>query len=226
MYTTSLHESIFDTAEECKADCIILPIYEYTKEFHTFVNKTDKKVILIINDNVPEDFLNSVVQSLNKKNNILYVANRPVSDNYILYDELYDNDIFFRHTNISRNDKTAVLLHTNNDINNKLLPILYPHSNNIVCFNNQNFNHPTNIGQVSINELPVIFNEYKYVADLTGLFKLESMACGCSYIDSDTDHIIENISTKKVIQNVANLHDKTFKNFVLNNKKLLEFLGA
>lgn len=226
IYSADLHNNLLDTAQECSSDVVVLPSYEYTKEFYTFVTTTVKKVILIISENMPKQFIDILLQTTSNKKNIFLIHKEKISDNCITHDQLYDNNVFYNQENKNRLQKIAILLHDNNDINKKLLPVLYPNSKNIVCFNNQKFNHPTNLGGISLTEFAKILNEYEHVLDLTNLFTLESMACGCLYIDNNNDYLIENITNKKILPIIPNLKEKTFEQFVLKNDKLLSILGG
>lgn len=225
IYSADLHDNLLDTAQECSADIVVLPSYEYTKEFHAFITTTTKKVILIVSNNMPQQFIDYIVSTLSNKNNIFLICKNKIFNNCIIYDQLYDNSVFYDYGNQNRLNKIAILLHENNEINDKLLPILYPNSKNIVCFNNQKFNHSTNIGTVSLSEFAKILNEYEYVLDLTNLFTLESMACGCLYIDNSHDYLVENIKNKKIVPVIPNLKEKTFEQFVLKNDKIFSILG-
>ena len=104
---------MLDTVEECAADVVVLPLYEYTKEFHAFVSTTKKKIILILSADIPKNFIDSTTQALSNKNNIVFISRTKIANNCILYDNLYDNEIFYDYENKNRLNKIAVLLNNN-----------------------------------------------------------------------------------------------------------------
>lgn len=222
---TPLHGQIFDASEETKADYILLSFDEYTQEFHDFLSQTNKNVLLFI-DAVPEGNAEEVLQFFKNKTNIKYIASSNSPDDintFVKYDKLYDSSIFYK-TNSSRKDKIALILSRDNDKNETIKDILYPNPTPmpVVCFNNPNFNHITNLGILTDTDLAEIFNTYHAVIDLDEQFMLEALACGCYYYDMDNfNKNIYNASFKDGTE--INLSEHTFVYFIEN--KLLPLFG-
>lgn len=227
-YSANLHDRLYDTVAEIKPDVIVLPIHEYTAEFHTFINdkKHNPKILMIIDPRIPEESITSIMKNIVDKTNILVISNKHNITNFpnITYEEMYDSDLFVDNE-YKRLDKVGIILHENNEVNKQIVPALYPHTSDVVCFNNNKFDHVTNLGILSMSDLSSIFNTYEYILDMTDMFKLEIMACGAKCIDNTND-IVNNVLRRKTIPKIPELKKHSFINFLMNNTQITEFLGA
>jgi hypothetical protein len=222
-----LHGRIFDTVEEVSPDYVLLSLSEYTQEFHDFISNTNSNVLLFI-DEIPQGNPDEVIKFLSQKNNIKFISNISLENfnakNTIRYYKLYNSDIFYHDETMTKTNKVAVLLSVDNDKNEKIQDILYPNktTNPIVCFNNPNFNHITNLGILTEIDLQVILNTYYAIMDLDNQFELESIACQCNRYDLST--LNKDLSKMSFIDQQVDLSAHTFKHFVTN--VLLPELGA
>lgn len=218
----SLHESIFDLYHRHKPDLVILPIYEYTNEFHEFVDTfKDKTDIILFCGEVKHNELYQYCDN----NNIKRIIQSDSDDSNLVlsYKYLYDPNIF-KNMNSTRVDKILTVLSSDNNYNHHILDqLLYPNPGYpIVLINNQDFNHPQNIGTAGTSDMSILMNKYSYLLDLSGLFYIESQACGINNIIVD-DKVSANINNRICYQQEKDIETYSIQNFV--NNKLLSFIG-
>lgn len=96
------------------------------------------------------------------------------------------NKEIFRLYSIPRNDKMAVILDNIDSIPEKLSNLLNsknpPH-----MFNNPKIKHTYNLGMLLEHQKAFIFSSYKHIIGKNNLYKNETILCGASYIDIDSD---------------------------------------
>lgn len=215
----SLHESIFDNYSKFQPEFVILPIQEYTQEFHEFVDtyKTQTNVIIFagsLTDNMLVKYCD--------ENNIRTICQNKSSENTLTYNYLYDSSAY-RNLNFTRENKILTILSNNNEYNHKMLDdILYPKTMyNLVLVNNAEFKHPQNIGSAQFNDLAMLLNHYEYVIDLSNMFYAESSACGIKTIKVD-DNLQSNIKDGVLYTEIQNVEEYSIDHFV--NDKLLTLI--
>lgn len=217
----NLHNECFDSISKFQPSVVIFPAHEYTQEIHAAIeNFVDVNFVLIM-DNITIN-TNSQIKELvdywiTKKNIKLITQNHDLVKNLITlrYNYLYDASVF-HDLQLSRNNKTCVILSSNNLINEKIKPLLYPNSLDILCFNNPSFDHPTNLGVLSYHDLNYIFNTFSKTIDLTDQFAIESQICGCDRID--IDHVT-------ILPKLTNDMYDTYENFIMSNDTIRYILG-
>jgi hypothetical protein len=180
-----LHDQIFDYCHVNKPLNILLPIHDYTQEFHDFISKNFRNINILIYFGPAS---NKQLFDYYVANDIKTIGNGADCKHTITYEKLYD-DTIFRNENKNRNDKFLCIL-SDNDINKKFLDNkLYPDSRIPVCLiNNQEFKHVQNIGIAYNSDLNELLNTYMALIDLTNSFTLEAEACGIQnlmYNESD-----------------------------------------
>lgn len=215
----SLHDNIFDTYSKYNPTTIILPIHEYTQEFHEFVNTFKNKVD--INIFVGEILHSDLIKYCDTFNIKTIRRGDNIGNNVLSYQYLYDNEIFY-NMDSERQEKILVIL---NDQDNSIIePILYPNSDTrLVLINNPNFKHPQNIGLADGPDLAILFNQFTHLIDLTNSHTAEAQACGIKNLSISGD-IIDNIKNSITIPKITNIEEYTVNNFV--NDKLLKFIGV
>lgn len=217
----SLHGSIFDSFHQYKPDVVILPIYEYTQEFHTFVNsmKSKTEIVIFMGDVVHPDLM-----SYCEDNNIKIIQEKSdVKKHIISYTYLYDNKIY-KNLFAERNDKFLVILSPDNTINNDILKhILYPTTKlKVVLVNNPEFKHNQNIGLANSYDLMILMNKFYGLIDLTKSYSIEAQLCGIKNISIAND-LKENITKNIVIDAIDSIENYSIEKFV--SDKLLPLIG-
>lgn len=198
----NFHGNLFEAYHQHKPDIIVGPANEYSQEMHDFITDNAANVKISIFLNIPMQ--NNDVATFWNKHQILCVGQRSnmvtdrILDQVCLYDRLYDHKIFMCNHE-ARNDKTAVMLSSNNETNDRILSnILYPNSQEkIVLFNSANYQHPQNVGMLSPPDINLVFNSYSYLLDLDDIYNIESQVCGIQNISVEGD-ILENIRSVKL----------------------------
>lgn len=215
-----LHEVLFDAYHKCQPDVVILPMQEYTQEFHEFVDQFKNKTQIII-------FLGS----LNNKDITEYCQKQAVStieqnqseNNELSYKFLYDTNTF-RALDLPKIDKILTILSNNNEYNHQMLDsILYPNSMlKLVLINNKEFAHQQNIGYAEPNDLSILMNHYDYVIDLTKEYYAELQACTTKTIKLDENNLKHNIENKVLVPKINDVEQYSIYNFI--NNQLLPFI--
>ena len=219
--TGSLHNILFDTYHQHKPDLLMLPLEEYTQEFHDFISALHEKIdIVIFCDNIQNELIPQFIQN---KIKIIQKNSETVLDTVLSYDKLYNEDIY-KNLNLKRNDKTLVMLSEDQEKNNSILEnVLYPKTKHKLCLiNNHSFEHPQNIGVCNDNDTAYLLNTFGSFVDITNNFHLEAHACGINVLD-DSDLLV-NLEDHKYINSSYSLQEYTVDTFV--NQKLLPFIGA
>lgn len=226
------HRELFSIVHHTKPNVVLLPVAEYTQEFHDFITEYHKtiSIILLIDRHVQ----NTELVRFWKDTNISLVVDERLSTIYanhknIVYPRLYDNDIFY-NTNSARNQKIAVILSPDNDRNNSVLKNdwLYPENvtSPIVLFNNPSFKHPQNVGIFNNPDLNVVLNTFSYLIDIDDQFPIEAQVCGISRILVDQITEINNTATyvlQDPLIDAKDIEHRSHEFFV--REKLLPFLN-
>lgn len=215
----SLHESIFDNYSKFKPAIVILPIHEYTQEFHEFVETYKKQTNIII---FAGELIDNALIRYCDENNIKTICKDKSGENILSYDYLYDS-VTYRNLNLTRVNKILTILSDNNEYNHKMLDgILYPKTmHNLLLINNAEFKHSQNIGSAKFNDLAMLLNNYEYVIDLSNTFYAESSACGIKTIKVD-DNLQHNIENHTLCSEIQSVEKYSINNFVDN--KLLSLI--
>lgn len=215
-----LHGRIFDMYNKHLPETVILPLQEYTQEFHDFIDALHKKINIVvfcesINNDIISYFINNKIKIIQKSDN-------QSTENILTYSKMYNNNIY-KNINANRNDKILVMLSLDNEINKSILEdVLYPKTNHKLCLiNNHTFEHPQNIGICNDHDLSYFLNTFSSFVDISNDFELEAIACGIKKIKCD--NLLENINTNRYIEYDYNIENYSIDNFV--NTKLLSFLG-
>jgi hypothetical protein len=218
LMSANVHGNLLEIYYQTKPEFVILPVNEYTQEFHDFISEYHKntKIVLFLNGNVDNKdifkFWNDHNISVIGKS--IYFTEHNDTALWIRYDSLYDNTIYNRMNNSTRNDKVAVILSSDDAKNNSLLgSLLYPMSSEkLVLFNSGTYKHPQNVGILNPADTRVILNTYKSLVDIDDNFRLEAQVCGITNISTDGNllsNIQENI-TKTIIENADQLSYNNF----------------
>lgn len=218
----NLHESIFDLYHKYKPDFVILPIYEYTNEFHQFVDSMKDKtdIILFMGEVVHAELLEYCSSN---KIKIIRQSDDCTDPLVLSYKYLYDPTIF-KNMDMIRKNKILTILSNNNEYNHKILDsILYPKTNHpLILINNPEFDHPQNVGVATTSDISILMNKYDYLLDLSELFYIESQACEINNIRID-DNLEKNISDRICNDKLSDIEKYSIQNFIQN--KLLSFIG-
>lgn len=218
----SFHENIFDIYHKHTPSTVIFPVYEYTQEFHQFVDTFKDKVNIII---FMGDIVHKDLAQYCNNFNIKTIKQNSINSHINLgYEHIYDSTVF-HNLNVERNDKILTILHSDNAINHNLLDnILYPNTKlKIVTINNPEFKHVQNIGVANSSDISLLFNQYNKLLDLTGSYLIEAQACGIPNLALQPD-IHQNIENNTIIEPKENIEQYSIQNFINNN--LLKFIEA
>jgi hypothetical protein len=223
----SWHNQLCAVYQTHKPDIVFWCASEYSQEFQDFVTEYHSQVtiFLIVDVEIGQEALNNF---LNTIDNIKIIKNAKFKTHYrntiAEYDSLYDADIFFNQQ-LTRNDKTVVLLSPDNDRNHALLDtVLYPNNKHpIVVVNNPNFDSVVNLGLINYNDLAFIMNTYSNIIDLDNLFPLEASACEINSIDISNNDINDALDNHKIYPRISDLGDHTYEVFV--QQKILPHIG-
>jgi len=211
---TKLHEHIFDYMHLNPVENLLLPIQEYTQEFHSFVESNHLKMNIFLYFG---SMRHKQLEEYSSQNNIFTIIKSPEdTENFITFSKLYDN-IIFNIKNKTRSKKTLVILSRDNNKNKNIFDNkLYPHQKLSVCLiNNPEYKHPQNIGIATQNEIAELLNSYNNLLDIDNEFELEAQACGINnlvYMDSiehTINHPVYKEQTKDVYLNSAEYFVKT-----------------
>ena len=218
LMSASVHGNLLEIYYQTKPEFVVLPANEYTQEFHDFISEYYKntKIILFLNGHVDNKdifkFWNDHNISIVGKS--IYFIESNNTELWIKYDLLYDNTIYSRMNNTTRNNKVAVILSSDNTKNNSLLSsLLYPMSSErLVLFNSATYKHPQNVGILNPADTCVILNTYKSLVDIDDNFRLQAQVCGITNISTD-GNLLNNIrenTTKEIIENADQLSYNNF----------------
>lgn len=219
----NIHQQLFDFVHINNIDNIILPIHEYSQEFHYFVqnNIKTKNIILYFGHADHEDLRKYCVE-----NKIGMIKNTAENLDYpfISYSKVYDNTVFKPIESTTRNNKILIVLSQDNDKNKQLLDnSLYPTNKLPVCLiNNPAYEHVQNIGVAYQADLAIMFNTFEYLIDIDNSFALEAQACGIKNLSLINSNIIDTINEKSGMETVPNLEEFSSDTFVKN--KLLPLM--
>lgn len=225
--SANLHNNIFDTTYIYKPNILLFPFAEYTQEIHNFVevNHNNIMIVLYMDIEVSDSRLLSYLQNTNchyiVKNNSVNL-----NKNMISFDYLYDDSVYKIIPEIERNNKIAIGLSNNNEINQKILTqFLYPNlcQYELVLFNNPEFKHPQNIGIYNEPDLNYVLNSFSCFVDLDEDFALEAAATKIPWIGTK-ENFIEDIATTKLENNKFYQYDE-YKASSFISEKMLPYLG-
>ena len=218
----NIHQHLFDFVHINNIENIILPIHEYSQEFHYFVqnNFKTKNIILYFGHANHEDLNKYCVE-----NNIWVIKHSPtnLSDPFMSYNKIYDNTVFKPISNITRNNKILIVLSQDNNKNKKLLDnALYPDSKLPVCLiNNPEYEHAQNIGVAYQADLAIMLNSFEYLIDIDGAFTLEAQACEIKNLIIQ-DGIVSSIENKTIYEIIPDL--EKFSSDIFIKTKLLPIM--
>jgi len=217
LMSTNVHGNLLEIYYQTKPEFVILPVNEYTQEFHDFIVEYHKntKIVLYLNSNTDN---NGIFKFWNDHNvTLIGRSSYFTEDNdvglWIKYDALYDDTIYNR-TDSSRNDKIAVIL-SSNDTKSALLlgSLLYPMSlEKLVLFNSATYKHAQNVGVLNPADTCVIFNTYKALIDIDDNFKLEAQICGIDNLSTEGD-LLANIKENNRKDTIENANKLSYTNF-------------
>jgi hypothetical protein len=218
--STNFHGNLFEIYYQYKPDILVLCASEYTQEFHDFISEHNKHLKIVLFINLP---INNV-QLIDFWNNTSIIGvgrkdylTKPMSNDQFFYNKLYDNSIFTKEISKDRNDKIAVLLSKNDEINEKILgPYLYPATKEkFVLFNSQTYKKFQNVGTLNTSDTCLIFNTYKYLVDLDNSYELEAKVCEIDNISTDGD-LLENIKNRVIKNSDINIEESSYDYFIKN----------
>lgn len=218
--STNVHGNLFEIYYQYKPDVLILCASEYTQEFHDFISEHEKhlQIVLFINVSITNiqliDFWNSTsILGVGKKE---YLT-KPLTNDKLFYNKLYDNTIFIKTDTENRNDKIAVLLSKNDEINEKIIgPYLYPSTKEkFVLFNSPTYKKSQNVGTLNSADTSLIFNTYRCLIDLDNKYELEAKVCSIDNIDIEGD-LLENIQNRSIKNTDVNIEESSYDYFIKN----------
>lgn len=218
--STNFHGNLFEIYYQYKPDILVICASEYTQEFHDFISEHNKHLKIVLFVNLPVnniqliDFWNNTsIIGVGRKD---YLT-KPLSNDRFFYNKLYDNSIFTKEISKDRNDKIAVLLSKNDEINEKIIgPYLYPATKEkFVLFNSQTYKKFQNVGTLNAADTCLIFNTYKYLVDLDNSYELEAKVCAIDNISTDGD-LLENIQNRVTKNSDINIEESSYDYFIKN----------
>jgi hypothetical protein len=223
----SWHGQLCSVYQTYKPEMVFWCASEYSQEFQDFITEyhNSTKIFLIVDVEIMQESLNNF---LNTIDNVKIIKNAKFNTHYkntiAEYSDLYDHEIFF-DKNLSRNDKTVVILSPNNERNHMLLDdVLYPKNKHpIVVVNNPDFDSVVNLGLINYNDLSFIMNTYSRVIDLDNLFTLEASACNIDSIDITDKDINAALDNNITHSKINDLNNHTYEVFV--QQKILPHIG-
>jgi hypothetical protein len=216
----SLHSNLFDVCYQAKPNILILPANEYTQEFHDFINENSNKlqIVLFINGKIENKQLidfwyNKNILCCGKSE---YIDHESI-DKSLIYNMLYDSSIF-NCTDRERNDKVAVLLSVDDQINDSVIGnMLYPLSKEkLVLFNSSTYKKNQNVGFLTPIDMCEVFNTYKSLIDIDNKYAIEANVCGIENISIDDDDLIDNLSRKITKPYINNIEQSSYSYFIKN----------
>lgn len=218
--SANLHGNLFELYYQHKPDVLVLCASEYTQEFHDFITEHEKHLQIVLFINVPIsniqliDFWNSTSILGVGQNNYL---EKPLNKNDLFYNKLYDSTLFNKEESANRQDKIAVLLSKNDNINETVIgPYLYPATKEkFVLFNSQTYKKPQNTGTLNMADICAVFNTYKCLIDLDNNYELEAKVCGIENISTD-GNLIENIQNHVTKKSDINIEESSYEYFIKN----------
>lgn len=211
----NIHNQLFDFVHINNIDNVILPIHEYSQEFHYFVqnNATQRNIILYFGHADHEDLRKYCIE-----NKIFMIKHTDdvLEAPFVSYRKIYDNTVFKPINNITRNDKILIILSQDNEKNKQLLDgALYPDSDLPVCLiNNPEYQHVQNIGVAYQSDLAVILNSFEYLIDIDGSFTLEAQACGIKNLKLLETGVRDTLNQKPVLEAVSDLEEFASDTFI------------
>ena len=210
----NIHQQLFDFVHINNIENIILPIHEYSQEFHYFVqnNFKTKNIVLYFGHADHEDLTKYCVENGIK---VIKHSATGLSDPFVSYSRIYDNTVFKPISNIPRNSKILIILSQNNDKNKQLLDgALYPDSKLPICLiNNPEYDHVQNIGVAYQADLAIMLNSFEYLVDIDGAFALEAQACGIKNLKVENG-VLSSIENKTIYENIPNLEEFSSDTFI------------
>ena len=218
----SLHGKLFHIHQTMKPKLVVWSASQYTQEFHDYIteHQNDTSIMLLIDIPIGQKDLVDFIKRSNVKI-ILNTQTQVQIDSIAQYDRLYEDDVFF-DTSQERNDKTLVLLSSENTKNEKVNELCYPNtSHKIVAVGNPEFDSPVNLGIYNLPDLALMLNKFKNVIDIDGNTVLPAQACEIPCIETNGD-LKQNFINNVFIQPVDNLQELTYKYFV--NQNILPFI--
>lgn len=217
----NVHQQLFDFVHINKIDNVILPIHEYSQEFHYFVKQNAKtKNIIVYFGHAHHDDLAKYCA----ENNICIIKRSEtlLDSPYVIYDRLYDNTVF-KPIETTRNNKILVVLSQDNVKNQNFLDgHLYPDNESSVCLiNNPTYEHPQNIGAAYQTDLAILMNAFDSLVDLDGAFTLEAQACKIKNLKL-ADNLTATLEHNNMVDEIPNIEQYASDAFVTN--KLLPLM--
>jgi hypothetical protein len=218
--STNVHGNLFEIYYQYKPEILVLCASEYTQEFHDFISEHEKHLQIVLFINLPIanvqliDFWNSTsILGVGRKD---YPVKLLTNDK-LFYNKLYDNTIFTKSDTEARNDKIAVLLSKNDEVNDKIIgPYLYPSTKEkFVLFNSPTYKKFQNVGTLNSTDTCLIFNTYKCLVDLDNNYELEAKVCSIDNIDTE-GNLIENIKNHVVKNTHINIEESSYDYFIKN----------
>jgi hypothetical protein len=200
----NIHNQLFDFVHINNIQNIILPIHEYSQEFHYFLEQNLKtKNIFLYFGHADHEDLNKYCVDNNI--HIIKQSDTTLAQPYVSYSRIYDNTVF-ESIDTERNEKTLIILSQDNDKNKQILSDqLYPNNKLPVCLiNNPEFEHEQNIGVAYQTDLAILLNSFDSLIDIDNMFSLEAQACGIKNLQM-LNSIMETIETKQTKESVQDL---------------------
>lgn len=204
------HNRLFHAQQTANPSLTVWSASEYTQEFHDYVVEYNSKVtiILIVDVMISQPELIQFLNSSNVQIILDSQFNMQFKNTIVEYSDLYEDAIFYDMKK-DRNDKTLAILSPDNEQNQKLNKLIYPHtSDKVVAVGNPMFDSPVNLGIFNHPDLAAMLNKFSKVLDLSEQYKLESQACNIPYYKIDQNEPEDKIE---------NLSEHTYKNFVESN---------
>jgi hypothetical protein len=218
--STNFHGNLFEIYYQYKPDILIMCAGEYTQEFHDFISEHEKHLQIVLFIDVPInntqliDFWNNTsILGVGRKD---YLT-KPLTNDKLFYNKLYDNTIFSKTDTENRNDKIAVILSKDDEINEKIIgPYLYPATKEkFVLFNSPTYKKFQNTGTLNAPDTCLVFNTYKCLVDLDNSYEIEASVCSINNIETEGD-LLENIKNG-IVKNIdINIEESSYDYFIKN----------
>lgn len=211
------HGSLFSIYQQHKPDVVFLQSSEYSQETQDFIADHHKNtdINLLIDVQIANENLNKFLNNAKVK----IIKHKLNQTNYVntisVYDNLYDDEIFF-DKKAARNNKILAILSKDNSRNDILNEFLYPNTDHrILVMNNPAFRSPVNVGLFNYLDLGEILNTFDKLIDIDNFFCLEAQACNIdSYEFHDRESLKQALDNKIFRKKQIDISGSTYNSFV------------
>lgn len=177
----NLQGVLFDSVAANKCDYLILPIENYSVEFHAFISdprNNDVKILICVDDNKANDEAVIHILSQISRQVVCIMPNRlDIQNNniqFITYQNLINKDIIHIQDNNQKNNKILCILPNSTEKLSIIKPYLFPNTMlPIIMINNPSIEYDQNIGICFDEDINEMLNTCESVIDLSESYTSE-----------------------------------------------------